>query len=140
MRRPTGIVDGITLFSTCTTARTQSTHRTTCASIQVIDETRTTDYTSGSAMMATASLSSAHVRPGFDISLPLFHPDHALFDAPEEEPAPPSTSHRAVLLSFKGKRYVYGIGSDTRNQLHHIGNARFVRSREHARPSGAETW
>ena len=81
----------------------------------------------GRAMLAKASISTENYRPGFDISLPLFHKHH-----PERGGAPgfvksnnfPVTNK--YLVAFKGKRYVHGIGSDTRNSLHHLHNGQDV--------------
>jgi len=81
----------------------------------------------GKAILAKASMSVENYRPGFDISLPLFHRHH-----PGRGGAPglansnlfPVTSKH--FLAFKGKRYVHGIGSDTRNSLHHLHNGRDV--------------
>lgn len=77
----------------------------------------------GRAILAKASASMAHFRPEFDISLPLFHRQH-----PEKggEAGAGGTnsfpSNKRYLLAFKGKRYVHGIGSDTRNSLWHLHN------------------
>lgn len=83
----------------------------------------------GEAMLAKASISRANFRPGFDVSIPLFAKDHPLKGG---EPGHlhvasnsiPST--RQYILSFKGKRYVIGIGSETRNSLYHIHNGRDI--------------
>ncbi|XP_050666654.1 exostosin-1 [Leptidea sinapis] len=75
----------------------------------------------GEAIMARASASEALFREGFDISLPLFHKEH-----PERGGMPPAATANPFpapkrhLLAFKGKRYVHGIGSDTRNSLWHL--------------------
>ena len=62
-------------------------------------------------------------RPNFDISIPLFSKDHPLKGGGigylTLNDAPPS---RKYLLVFKGKRYLTGIGSETRNALYHIHN------------------
>ena len=100
-----------------------------------------------------ASISTENYRPGFDISLPLFHKQH-----PELGGAPGLLLHNIFpvankhFLAFKvagtctwfvtyneeriayqvfnyflrGKRYVHGIGSDTRNSLHHLHNGQEV--------------
>jgi len=77
----------------------------------------------GKAMLAKASISVENYRPSFDISLPLFHKTHperggdsgsvmdAIFPAVQQ-----------YFLAFKGKRYVYGIGSEVRNSLYHLHN------------------
>lgn len=103
----------------------------------------------GQAILAKASFSQEFYRPGFDISLPLFKQEQTQFKGLENifkvnenlnqnnnflsansktknkkllniEPLFPST--RKYLLSFKGKRYLTGIGSETRNLLYHNHN------------------
>lgn len=81
----------------------------------------------GQAILAKASISVTNFRSGFDVSIPLFPKTH-----------PPKGGERGLLaannfpvtkkylLAFKGKRYVYGIGSETRNSLHHLHNAKDI--------------
>lgn len=75
----------------------------------------------GEAILARASASETIFRDGFDVSLPLFHKEH-----PERGGVPPAATGnpfpapRRHLLAFKGKRYVHGIGSETRNSLWHL--------------------
>ncbi|XP_037274398.2 exostosin glycosyltransferase 1 ttv isoform X1 [Rhipicephalus microplus] len=79
----------------------------------------------GLAMLAKSSIPESAFRPGFDIALPLFpkaHPERG--GKPAIQSAGPVD--KGYLLVFKGKRYVYGIGSDTRNALHHLNNGRDV--------------
>ncbi|XP_049858631.1 exostosin-1 isoform X1 [Schistocerca gregaria] len=81
----------------------------------------------GKAILAKASVSLTHLRPGFDVSIPLFHKNH-----PERggESGYVTTNNFPVtkkyLLAFKGKRYVYGIGSETRNLLYHLHNEKDI--------------
>ncbi|XP_076262706.1 exostosin glycosyltransferase 1 ttv [Rhynchophorus ferrugineus] len=85
------------------------------------------DFDYGKAILAKASMSEDHIRPGFDISIPLFHKIH-----PEKGGDPGSNSansyplEKTYLLAFKGKRYVHGIGSDTRNSLYHLHNQKDI--------------
>ena len=80
-------------------------------------------FNSGRAILAKASLSDEFYRPGFDVSLPLFGGDHpgrgsdAIVSL--SNPFPVSKKH---TLAFKGKRYLHGIGSETRNSLYHLHN------------------
>jgi len=75
------------------------------------------------AILAKASMSVSTLRPGFDVSIPLFHKNH-----PQKggEAGSATTNNfpanKRYLLAFKGKRYVHGIGSETRNALFHLHN------------------
>ena len=83
----------------------------------------------GKAILAKASMSDGIYRPHFDVSIPLFNRSH-----PERGGQPggvtantfPVSAKQKHLVSFKGKRYVYGTGSDTRNSLHHLHNGKDV--------------
>ena len=84
----------------------------------------------GKAIVAKASSSLEVFRKGYDISLPLlpkFTPKPPLsfiFKEQDNKEVTPYLfpSKRKYLLSFKGKRYVFGIGSESRNALHLINN------------------
>ncbi|GFN99664.1 nucleoside diphosphate-linked moiety x motif 19 [Plakobranchus ocellatus] len=77
-------------------------------------------------ILVKSSMSIDWIRYGFDISMPLFAKNHPqsggemgyLHNASNSIP-----SIRHYLLAFKGKRYLNGVGSDTRNVLYHIHNA-----------------
>ncbi|XP_047006622.1 exostosin-1c [Ictalurus punctatus] len=81
----------------------------------------------GQAILAKASLNTEHFRPGFDVSIPLFSKEHPQKGGERgwllRNTVPPK---RKYLLMFKGKRYLTGIGSDTRNALHHIHNGKDI--------------
>ncbi|XP_054855225.1 exostosin-like 1 isoform X2 [Eublepharis macularius] len=81
----------------------------------------------GQAILAKASFYNENFRPGFDISIPLFSKDHPQKGGERgwlhKTSLPPKKKY---LLVFKGKRYLTGIGSDTRNALHHIHNGKDI--------------
>ncbi|XP_055088294.1 exostosin-1 [Periophthalmus magnuspinnatus] len=87
------------------------------------DYTEDLGFEVGQAMLAKASTDVVNFRPNFDISIPLFPKEHPLKGEAVGyvtlSDAPPS---RKYLLVFKGKRYLTGIGSETRNALYHIHN------------------
>ena len=90
------------------------------------DYTEDLDYDAGQAIIARASFSASRYRADFDVSIPLLSKDH-----PEKGGDSPTNRktfpvHRKYLLSFRGKRYVHGVGSDTRDLLHHIHNGKDV--------------
>ena len=80
----------------------------------------------GEAMLAKASMSVHKFRTNFDISLPLFSQDHQLKGGVKVDLSSNIPSKRAYLLGFKGKRYLSGIGSETRNALYHIHNGKDI--------------
>lgn len=81
------------------------------------------DVDIGEAMLAKASVSTHKFRAGFDISLPLFHKT-----LPEKAGEPGQLlnlkipANKKYLLAFKGKRYLTGVGSVSRNSLYHLHN------------------
>ncbi|XP_068773724.1 exostosin-like 1 isoform X2 [Struthio camelus] len=81
----------------------------------------------GQAILAKASFYTENFRPGFDISIPLFSKDHPQRGGERgwlyQNAVPPKKKY---LLVFKGKRYLTGIGSSTRNALHHIHNGKDI--------------
>ncbi|XP_077366406.1 exostosin-1b [Festucalex cinctus] len=85
------------------------------------DYTEDLGFEVGQAMLARASADVASFRPNFDVSIPLFSKDHPL-KAGGGDGVATSSSSRRYLLVFKGKRYLTGIGSETRNALYHIHN------------------
>lgn len=94
----------------------------------------------GYAILAKASSSSGIYRRGFDISLPLFSKSHpesvgdqriksaAVINSAKcdrklsDEEKSLLNRKTPYLVVFKGKRYITGIGGETRNFLHHIHN------------------
>lgn len=81
----------------------------------------------GRAMLAKASMSDGHYRTGFDVSIPLFAKDHPERGGDSGAARILSNTFpvaKRYFLAFKGKRYVYGIGSETRNSLYHLHNGR----------------
>lgn len=105
-------------------------------------------FYTGDAILAKASISVSNMRPGFDISFPLFHKVSItkmysiqlielvlsytivfyLKKHPERggEPGFLRSNTYPIIkkykLAFKGKRYVLGIGSETRNSIFHLHN------------------
>ncbi|XP_077990001.1 exostosin-1-like [Glandiceps talaboti] len=84
-------------------------------------------FDQGQAILAKASLSFHNFRPKFDISIPLFPKDHPKKGGNRGDL---QTNNfpigRKYLLVFKGKRYLSGIGSETRNALFHIHNGQDI--------------
>lgn len=91
------------------------------------DYTEDLGFDIGFAMLAKASISTENFRPNFDVSIPLFSKDHPRTGGERgylrHNTIPP---FRKYMLVFKGKRYLTGIGSDTRNALYHVHNSEDV--------------
>ena len=87
------------------------------------------DFDFGKAIVAKSSFNISHFRAGFDVSLPLMHKEH-----PEREGEPGVLSthgkllpvKRKYLLAFKGKRYLYGRGRETRSSVYHLHNGKDI--------------
>ncbi|KAH8394774.1 hypothetical protein KR222_005199 [Zaprionus bogoriensis] len=82
-------------------------------------------FDAGEAILAKASMSVLQMRHGFDVSIPLFHKQFPLrAGATGSVQSNNFPANKKYLLAFKGKRYVHGIGSETRNSLFHLHNGR----------------
>lgn len=83
-------------------------------------------FNSGKAILAKASVSMEFIRPGFDVSFPLFLKTHPQKGTGSPEIVASNSAvfplHRKYKLAFKGKRYLSGIGSESRNSFYHIHN------------------
>ena len=87
------------------------------------------DFDTGQAIVAKASFNMSYFRRGFDISLPLLHnehPERAGQDGALYGKAGLFPIRRKYLLAFKGKRYLYGPGRETRASLYHLHNDRDI--------------
>lgn len=84
----------------------------------------------GKAIIAKASIMHENLRQGFDISIPLYpkhfptkkHRQYSKTDKDIKRDTNIFPARRKYMLGFKGKRYLTGIGSETRNGLHVLHN------------------
>lgn len=83
------------------------------------------DY--GYAMIAKASMSKFTLRDDFDVSIPLFAKQHTERGGESGQALHNQfPGKKKFLAAFKGKRYVHGIGSETRNALYHLHNGKDI--------------
>lgn len=82
---------------------------------------------SSMAIVAKASFARPRYRRHFDVAFPLFHAEMLLTHAQHKSiKSSRYLGSRKYLLTFKGKRYLHGIGSETRNAVHHLNNGRDI--------------
>jgi len=79
---------------------------------------------STNAIIAKASFHATYYRNNFDVSFPLFHSELPYSTKSLEWHG--RFASKKYLFTFKGKRYLTGIRSDTRNNLHHLNNDRDI--------------
>ena len=89
------------------------------------------DFPTGQAILARASFNVSLYRQGFDVSLPLLPqqlPDDADGTLQQQQGLPLDVFpvRRKYLLGFKGKRYLYGQGSEVRSSVYHLHNGREI--------------
>lgn len=86
-------------------------------------------FNTGKAILAKASMSMEFHRSRFDISFPLFLKTHPQKGSGVPEDATNCAVFpldRKYKLAFKGKRYLTGIGSESRNSFYHIHNGKDI--------------
>lgn len=78
----------------------------------------------GKAMIAKTSISHQALRYNYDVSIPLLPKNFPLRNNKTKlnKNVNLYPIRRKYLLAFKGKRYLHGIGSESRNMLHLIDN------------------
>ncbi len=86
------------------------------------------DLPTGKAIIARASFNISLFREGFDVSLPLI--PQQLTEKDRNDLPHGLTAvfplKRKYLLGFKGKRYLYGQGSEVRSSVHHLHNGKEI--------------
>ena len=87
------------------------------------------DFSYGNAILAKSSFSDSTYRTDYDVSIPLLHKNHK--EKTGEKGMLRGAGNllpvwRKYLVIFKGKRYLHGIGSETRNALYHLHNGRDI--------------
>ena len=84
----------------------------------------------GRSILARSSASDQKYREGFDVSFPLLGSQHTglgkTFGSLSENDNFLTLLHKKYLVVFKGKRYMVGYGSETRNNLFKIDNDRDI--------------
>ena len=82
------------------------------------------------SIIVKASFSVKTYRKHFDLAFPLFHADMAVKEASTCAARFGATgslfAKKKYLLTFKGKRYLHGIGTETRNSVYHLNNERDI--------------
>jgi hypothetical protein len=88
----------------------------------------TLDLDPGQAMIAGSCHTTKTYRESFDLAIPHLNPSSDDLDKPLPLSllALPLGAPRRYLATFKGKRYVYGVDSEARNQLRTLHNGRDV--------------
>jgi glucuronyl/N-acetylglucosaminyl transferase EXT1 len=83
------------------------------------------DLDENRAILAKASFSIKFYRKNFDLAFPLFHSEMSVNHSSSLHLSAINFklfSRKKYLLTFKGKRYLHGIGTETRNSLFHLNN------------------
>ncbi len=78
------------------------------------------NFMKNKSILAQASIEHSHYQQNFDISFPLFHSNLEASDVHNQIDA------RKYLLTFKGKRYLFGPSSQLRNTIYHLHNNRDI--------------
>ena len=87
------------------------------------------DFPTGKAIIARASFNISLYREGFDVSLPLIPQqltENMEGNLQQGDLAAVFPLKRKYLLGFKGKRYLYGQGSEVRSSVHHLHNGKEI--------------
>ncbi|CAF0762871.1 unnamed protein product [Brachionus calyciflorus] len=84
------------------------------------------EFKTEKAILVKASFSQMYYRKSFDISFPLFHADIPIKNSKFTNLTDLIYGPKKYFLTFKGKRYLHGVGSKTRDKLYHLNNNRDI--------------